>query len=106
MRHQFTAAHRNWSQQEDKDVAAKLPDVILEPEDHRIDPLSSLEPGWAAPPSRATTATFQAVCYPRWEPPQPPPRFELNIVENHALTAKLAEAPWCAATHRVCRRRR
>jgi hypothetical protein len=49
MRHQFSAAPRKWSREEDKDVAAKDPDVILESEDHRIVPLPSPELGGAAP---------------------------------------------------------
>jgi hypothetical protein len=108
-RHQFTATHCNWSREEDKNIAAKLPDVILEPEDRRIDPPPSPVPEGATPPSWAATATSQAVCYPRWEPSQPPLRFELNPIENRALRAKIAElarAPRRTATHHACHRRR
>jgi hypothetical protein len=75
MRHRFIATHRNWSREEDEDIAMKLPVIFLELVDPHVEPLPSLEPRGAAPPSWATTAARRAVCCSRSAPPWSPLHF-------------------------------
>jgi hypothetical protein len=102
MCHQFTIVHHNWSQEEDKDITAKLPIVFLEPVDPHIEPPPSPEPGGA------TTAVRQAVCCPRWAPRDPLSILPLSLSclvhrSTLAVVLRWATHPYNGATGSLSR---